>query len=61
MADSQAPLQACPPLNINGFYDLLLAFLDHCVAEGLLKPKNREILLVASTIEDALTQLAAHT
>jgi len=48
-------------LNINGFYDLLLAFLDHCVAEGLLKPKNREILLVASTIEDALTQLAAHT
>src|SRR6201996_2258728 len=37
-------------LNINGFYDKLLAFLDHCVAEGLLKPKNRNNLLVANTI-----------
>ena len=33
-------------LNINGFYDKLLSFLDHCVAEGMLKPKNRELLLV---------------
>jgi uncharacterized protein (TIGR00730 family) len=46
-------------LNINGFYDKLLSFLDHCVAEGLLKPRNREILLVASTVEEALTLLAA--
>jgi hypothetical protein len=44
-------------LNINGFYDKLLAFLDHCVAEGMLKPKNREVLLKADTVEDALTQL----
>lgn len=44
-------------LNINGFYDKLLIFLDHCVAEGLLKPKNREVLLVASTVEDALRLL----
>ena len=28
-------------LNINGFYDQLLAFLDRCVAEGMLKPKSR--------------------
>lgn len=41
-------------LNINGFYDQLLAFLDHCVAAGMLKPKNREILLVAHTVEEAL-------
>ena len=27
-------------LNINGFYDQLLAFLDHCVAEGMLKPRT---------------------
>jgi uncharacterized protein (TIGR00730 family) len=44
-------------LNINGFYDKLLVFLDHCVAEGLLKPRNREILLVADTIEEALCLL----
>jgi hypothetical protein len=44
-------------LNINGFYDKLLVFLDHCVAEGMLKPKSRELLLVANTVEDALSQL----
>jgi uncharacterized protein (TIGR00730 family) len=46
-------------LNINGFYDKLLSFLDHCVAEGLLKARNREILLVASTVEEALALLEA--
>ena len=44
-------------LNTNGFYDKLLVFLDHCVAEGMLKPKNREILLTATTVEEALTLL----
>jgi hypothetical protein len=44
-------------LNINGFYDKLLVFLDHCVAEGMLKLKNRELILVAATVEDALAQL----
>jgi uncharacterized protein (TIGR00730 family) len=44
-------------LNLNGFYDKLLAFLDHCVTEGMLKPKSREILLVANTVEQALNLL----
>jgi uncharacterized protein (TIGR00730 family) len=46
-------------LNINGFYDKLLGFLDHCVVEGMLKPKNREVLLVANTVEEALTKISA--
>jgi len=45
-------------LNINGFYDLLLAFLDRCVVEGMLKPKSRENLLVVNSVEEALSQLA---
>ena len=45
-------------INISGFYDNLLAFLDHCVAEGLLKPRNREALVVANSVENALDQLA---
>jgi uncharacterized protein (TIGR00730 family) len=44
-------------LNINGFYDKLLDFLDYCVGEGMLKPKNREVLVVADTVESALAQL----
>jgi uncharacterized protein (TIGR00730 family) len=41
-------------LNINGFYDQLITFLDCCVMEGMLKQKNREALLVAKTVEEAL-------
>jgi len=44
-------------LNTAGFYTPMLAFLDHCVTEGVLKQKNREILLVADSVEDALAQL----
>jgi hypothetical protein len=44
-------------ININGFYDKLLGFLDHCVDEGVLKPRARELLLVANTVEDALALL----
>jgi hypothetical protein len=41
-------------LNTNGFYDKLLAFLDDCVERGMLKAKNREIMLVADTVDAAL-------
>ena len=41
-------------LNTNGFYDKLLDFLDHSVEQGMLKAKNREIVLVAGTVDEAL-------
>jgi uncharacterized protein (TIGR00730 family) len=44
-------------LNTHGFYDKLLTFLDHCVTEGMLKHKNRQLLLVANTVEEAITML----
>ncbi len=44
-------------LNVNGFYNPLLAFLDHCVTEGMLRERNREIVLVSQTVKDALVQL----
>jgi uncharacterized protein (TIGR00730 family) len=44
-------------LNTQGFYEKLLTFLDHCVEEGMLKPKNREFLLVADTVDEALAML----
>ena len=46
-------------LNTNGFYDGLLRFLDHCVVEGVLKPKARAILLVADTVDEALAKVGA--
>jgi len=43
-------------LNVAGFYDKLLDFLDVCDREGVLRG-NRHILLVAQTVDEAL-QLA---
>ena len=37
-------------LNVEGFYDTMLAFLDVCELEGMLRG-NRERLLVAVTVE----------
>lgn len=44
-------------LNVNGFYDNLLGFLDHCVQEGMLKPKNRGIILEARSVDEVFTLL----
>ena len=44
-------------LNTNGFYSPLLEFFDHCVEQGMLKSKNREIVLVANTVDEALEKL----
>lgn len=44
-------------LNIHGFYDGLLAFLNHCVEEGMLKEQNRNILNVADSVEELLGSL----
>jgi uncharacterized protein (TIGR00730 family) len=46
-------------LNTAGFYDGMLTFLDHCVTEGVLKPQAREMLLVADSVDEALTKLGA--
>jgi uncharacterized protein (TIGR00730 family) len=40
-------------LNVAGFYDTLLAFLDVCDRAGMLRG-NRGILLVATTVDEAL-------
>jgi len=42
-------------LNVSGFYDNLLAMLDHAVNERLLRPAHRE-LVITDTDADALLQ-----
>jgi len=48
-------------LNVNGFFTPLLAWLDHVVAEGLLKPKHRDLVLVAAAVPELLARLEAWT
>jgi uncharacterized protein (TIGR00730 family) len=44
-------------LNCAGFYDPLLAFLDHTRDEGFIRPQHRELVLVADDAEKMLQQL----
>lgn len=48
----------CAILNVHGFYDQLLGFLDHVVDEAFLKPVHRGMLL-ASPDPNALLDLIA--
>jgi uncharacterized protein (TIGR00730 family) len=41
-------------LDVAGFYDALIAFLDHATSEGFLHPKHRQMLLVADDPESLL-------
>jgi len=44
-------------LNMDGFYDHLLDFIEHMVQEGLLKQVNKDMLLVGNTIEELLDKM----
>lgn len=45
-------------LNVAGYFDGLLAFIDHAVAEGFVRPAHRDLLTVAGTPADLLDALA---
>lgn len=40
-------------LNLDGYYDHLIAFLDRAVTDGLLLAENRALLDVVGTVEEA--------
>ena len=44
-------------LNVNGYFDGLLGFLDHAVTERFLKAQQRAMLVVSPTVDDLLEQL----
>ena len=41
-------------LNVGGYYDALVAFLDRAVREGMLRRESRALLLEAGTIQQGL-------
>jgi hypothetical protein len=47
-------------LNAGRFFDPLLAWADHMTAEGFLKAKHRELLLVAESVAKLFEKLAAY-
>lgn len=45
-------------LNLDGYYDHLLAMIDHMVTEGFLKPAYREMVLVEDDLDRLLNRFA---
>lgn len=46
-------------MNINGYYDSLLNFLDHAVAQGLVKQKDRNIIFSSQNWDEVWTHFSA--
>lgn len=44
-------------LNILGFYDPLLVMIDEMVTKGFLKSSNKDMLVVANTIDELLDKM----
>ncbi len=49
--------KACGLLNVEGFYDPLLRFLDHAVKEQFLKPSNRKLVRCSDAPEELVDQI----
>jgi uncharacterized protein (TIGR00730 family) len=51
----------CGLLNVDGYFDHLLKFLDHATAEGFLREENRQMLLCANTAVALVQQFEEYT
>lgn len=47
-------------LNVDGFFDPLLGYLDHVVREDFIKPAHRDMLIVGRTPEEVLDAMTAY-
>ena len=50
-------IKPCALLNIEGYWNGLLAFLDHAVEEEFVRQENREMILVGTTVEEVLEKI----
>jgi uncharacterized protein (TIGR00730 family) len=52
-------LKPCGLLNVDGYYDHLIAFLDNAVSEGFLAQRDRDLLMVDERPQALIAQLRA--
>lgn len=48
-------------LNVDGYYNSLLALFDNGVVEGFIKPVAREIVISAPTAKELMEKMEEHT
>jgi uncharacterized protein (TIGR00730 family) len=51
----------CGLLNVEGYFDHLLAYLDHASAEGFLRTENREMMLIDESAVGLVQQFEKYT
>lgn len=51
----------CGVVNVDGYFDLLLGFLDNAEAEGFLRPENRRMLLCDTNCAGLIRQFERYT
>jgi len=54
-------VKPCGLLNVEGYWDGLLKFLDHAVDEQFVRPENSQLILVATSPESMLERLVEWT
>jgi uncharacterized protein (TIGR00730 family) len=47
-------------LNVRGFFDPLVAWIDHCVRERFIPPEHRALLAISANSEQLLNMLSRH-
>ena len=50
----------CGVLNVNGYFDPLMSFVDHSIQQGFVRPEYRQMILVSSSPEALLEMFAAY-
>lgn len=48
-------------LNVAGYFDALMAMIEHAINEGFIKPEHRQLTVMADCPETLLAALAQHT
>jgi uncharacterized protein (TIGR00730 family) len=51
-------IKPCGFLNVDRYYDPLLAFLDHAMTERFISPEHRAMIMTADTPGDLLARFA---
>jgi hypothetical protein len=50
----------CGLINVNGYFDPLLSFLDNAVSKGFMKLEHRQMLLVSDDPKELLEQFETY-
>jgi len=47
-------------LNVNGFYNKLLEYLDHAVTERFIRPQHKDMIIVETEIDTILSKFSSY-